>query len=247
MSTALVAKSYVGLQQLCDPYEVNGKQYVKVRMRNGNPKVVRAYSEAEYRKYNPEVKIIQKAKSQKDIFGFGEQGFIWIFKGDTYAALDWFRMQPTRYAKFLGWYLPSNIEMPNPLPVGVEPIKLEWDKISDPETDAFLPEEDIQNYVNTLVYDPGVSDWVGNIKERITADVVCTRILHFQNAFGISTMFMFEDTDKNILTWTTQTTQNIEENCEYIITGTVTEHLTYKNVKQTLLTRCKVIEEKGFE
>ena len=68
--SALVAKSYQKLEQLCDPYEVNGKMYVKVRMKNGNEKTVRAYSEAEYRRYNPEVKIIQPAKSRKDVLGF---------------------------------------------------------------------------------------------------------------------------------------------------------------------------------
>ena len=109
---ALVAKSYQGLEQVCDPYTMNGKQYVKVRLNNGTIKTVRAYSEKEYSKYNPEVKVIQKAKSQRITFGFGNKGFIWLFKGNTYDALDWFRWAPTRYAEFLGWYLPSDIEMP---------------------------------------------------------------------------------------------------------------------------------------
>ena len=136
--SALVAKSYQNLEQVCEPYKVNGKEYVKVRLNNGNIKQVRSYSESEYRKYNPEVKIIQKAKSQRDVFGFGEAGYVWIFKGDTYAALDWFRWAPTRYAEFLGWYLPSDIEMPQPIPVGIEPIKLMWDNVKDPEDENYL-------------------------------------------------------------------------------------------------------------
>lgn len=245
MGEALVAKSYQGLPQISDVYTIGGKTYVKVRMKNGSAKQVRAYSEAEYRKYNPEVKVIQKAKSQRETFGFGEQGFIWLFKGDTYAALDWFREQPTRYARMLGWYLPSNIEMPQPLPAGVTPVKLMWENVCNEEGDHFRPEEEVAAYVETLIYDPGQSEWVGSIKERVTLELNCTRILHFMNSYGESTMFMFEDDEGDILTWTTQTSQDIEEDHRYLITGTVKEHTIYRNNKQSVLTRCKVMEELG--
>ena len=243
MSDALVAKSYQGLEQVSDIYEVNGKQYVKVRMKNGSTKQVRAYTEAEYRKYNPEVKIVQKAKSQRETFGFGEEGYIWIFKGDTYAALDWFRAQPTRYARMLGWYLPSNIEMPDPIPAGVTPIKLMWENVCNEEGDHFRPEAEVAAYVETLIYDPGESKWLGEVKDRLTLEVTCTRLFHFMNIYGESTMYMFETNDGDILTWTTQTSKDIEEGHHYVIIGTVKEHITYRNKKQTVLTRCKVVGE----
>lgn len=242
---ALVAKSYQNLEQVTDEYSVNGKQYVKVRMTNGSIKQVRAYSEAEFRKYNPEVKIIQKAKSQKDIFGFGEQGFIWIFKGDTYAALDWFRMQPTRYAEYFGWYLPSDIEMPQPIPSGVEPIKLYWDKVCDEDEIHLRDKAEIKAYIETLIYDPGTSEWVGNIGERLTMPLTCTRIMHFMNAYGESTMFQFETDDGDVCIWSTQTSKNIKENHRYMISGTVKQHTIYRNTKQTQLTRCTIKEEFG--
>lgn len=242
---ALVAKSYQDLEQLCDPYEMNGKMYVKVRMRNGSAKVVRAYDEKEYQKYNPEVKVVQKAKSQRETFGFGEQGFIWLFKGDTYAALDWFRIQPTRYAEFLGWYLPSDIEMPLPLPINVEPVRLFWDKVCDEDGEHFRDKEEIKAYVETLIYDPGTSEWIGEIKERVTLPLTCTRIMHFMNAYGESTMFQFETDDGDICMWSTQTSKDIKENHRYMIAGTIKQHTIYRNVKQTQLTRCSIKEELG--
>ena len=245
MGTALVAKSYQGLEQLCEPYEVNGKTYVKVRTKTGAAKQVRAYSEAEYRKYNPEVKVIQKPKSQRITFGFGEQGFIWLFKGDTYAALDWFRYQPTRYAEFLGWYLPSDIEMPMPLPSGVEPVKLYWDKVCDEDGEYFKDKAEIKAYVDTLIYDAGTSEWLGNVKERLTMELICTRVHSFMNAYGESTLYVFEDDDGDVLTWTTSSSQDIEADHRYSISGTVKEHTTYRNMKQTVLTRCKVNAELG--
>ena len=46
--SALVAKSYQGLEQICEPYTVNGRMYVKVRTKSGTEKQVRAYSEKEF-------------------------------------------------------------------------------------------------------------------------------------------------------------------------------------------------------
>ena len=243
--SALVAKSYENLEQVSDVYNIGGKNYVKVRMKNGSIKQVRAYSESEYRKYNPEVKIIQKAKSPKELFGFGEQGYIWIFKGDTYSAIDWFRIQPTRYTEHFGWYLPSNIEMPDPLPVGIEPVKLEWDKVCDEDGFGFKDKKEIRKYVDSLIYDPGTSEWVGNIGERITMPFTCVRIMHFSNEYGNSTMFQFETDDGDICMWSTQTSKDIKENHRYLVAGTIKSHNTYRNQQQTILTRCTIKEELG--
>ena len=243
---ALVAKSYVGLEQVCEPYTVNGREYVKVRLNNGTIKQVRSYTEAEYRKYNPEVKIIQKAKSQREVFGFGEAGYIWLFKGDTYAALDWFRWAPTRYSEVFGWYLPSNIEMPTPIPEGVEPVKFMWEDAKDPNDENKLLEKDaLKTKIDSLIYDPGTSEWVGGLQERITMPLTCTRIMHFMNTYGENTMFQFETDDGDICIWNTQTSKDIKENHRYMISGTVKQHSVYRAVKQTQLTRCKVIEELG--
>ena len=248
--SALVAKSYQNLEQVCEPYKVNGKEYVKVRLNNGNIKQVRSYSESEYRKYNPEVKIIQKAKSQRDVFGFGEAGYVWIFKGDTYAALDWFRWAPTRYAEFLGWYLPSDIEMPQPIPVGIEPIKLMWDNVKDPEDENYLMDKKlIKKYVETLIYDSGTSKWMGEIGDKLTVNVKCKKIAHFVSAYGESTLFSFVDEDGNNYTWTTSTSPNIQEGLSYNITGKIKKLDVYKNQKVTILTRVKVnheVNEWGF-
>lgn len=244
--SALVAKSYQNLEQVTDVYEANGKQYVKVRMKNGSIKQVRAYSEAEYQKYNPKVKVIQKAKSPKDLYGFGEEGFIWIFKGDTYSALDWFRFQPTKFARMFGWYLSSTEEMPDPLPVGITPIKLYWKDVCDEDEWFFKDENEIRKFVDTLIYDSGTSEWIGDIGERLTLPLICTKIVHFDGSYGPSTLFSFEDDCGNVLTWNTTSSKNIEENYRYVIAGTVKDHSVFRNVKQTALSRCRIVEELGY-
>ena len=61
-----VAKSFQEMEQVTEPYAAGGKMYVKVKHPNtGNIRQVRWYTDAEYSKYYPEVKIIQPKKSQK--------------------------------------------------------------------------------------------------------------------------------------------------------------------------------------
>jgi len=240
MSNALVAKSYIDLEQLCEPYEINGKMYVKVRMKNGTPKVVRAYSESEYKKFYPEVKIIQPAKSRRNILGFGDAGFIWIFKGDTYSVLDWFKVSPCRYARTWGWYLPSDIEMPNPIPVGIEPIKLEWNEVS--LNDQLLNESDIQNIVDSKLYEVGNSQWVGEIGKRYAFTLTCTRMVESNTNYGISYINTMVDENDNIFVWMTASRQLVPGNI-YELTGTIKQHQTFRNNKQNILSNCRIKKE----
>lgn len=244
MDKILVAKSYQNLPILCSPYEINGKRYTKVKMKNGTIKAVRVYSKQEYEKFYPEVKIIQPAKSQKEIFGFGNQGFIWLFKGkDTYSALDWFRRQPTRYARMWGWYLPSDIEMPNPLPTGVIPIKLFWEDVCDETKNNLKNEDEVRKYVETLIYDSGVSQWAGAEGDKITFEAVCNKKVEVQSAYGLSTIYNFTDASGNKYSWTTSTSPGIMEGNKYEITGKIKKLDTYRNNKITVLTRAKVNAE----
>lgn len=237
MGNALVAKSYQNLEQITEPYELNGKMYVKVRTKTGVAKQVRAYSEKEYAKYNPEVKVIKPAKSRRDILGFGENGFIWIFKGETYENLNWFRASPCRYTRVWGWYLPSDIEMPDPIPTNVEPIKLDWADVS--LDDQLIPEDQIVKVVDGMLYDAGESRHVGNIGDRVEFDGTCTRATINQSQFGISYFFVFQSDEGNIFTWGTSA-RSLDEGARYHVRGTVKEHTTFRNTQQTALTRCKV-------
>ena len=240
MGKALVAKSYTNLEQVTEPYELNGKTYVKVRLKSGVIKQVRAYSEKEYKRYNPEVKIIKPAKSRRDVLGFGEAGYIWIFKGNTYEVLDWFRASPCLYTRVWGWYLPSDEEMPNPLPVGIEPIKLSWADVSFNED--LIPEDQIVRFVDTLIYDEGESNFVGSIGERLDIVATCIRATENETSYGISHFYVFEDENKNIYTWGTQS-KILQAGVTYHLRGTLTDHVTYRNNKQNVLKRCKVMDE----
>lgn len=236
---ALVAKSYENLEQVCEPYTMNGKEYVKVRMKNGTIKQVRSYSPSEYAKYNPEVKVIQPAKSKRDILGFGEKGYIWIFKGETYENLDFFHASPCRYARTWGWYLPSDIEMPSPLPANIEPLKLGWDEVSF--EDQLISEDQIKEVVDKMLYDAGTSRYIGKIGDRVEFNGKLMKMSISQTAFGISYFYVFESDEGDIYTWGTSA-RSLEEGKRYHIRGTIKDLTIFRNNKQNVLTRCKVEE-----
>lgn len=238
----MVAKSYEGLEAVTDPYTLNGKQYIKVQMKNGSIKQVRWYTEAEYNKYYSPVKVIQPAKSPKLVMGFYND-FVTIFKGNTYEAKEWLKEHEAKYNKTMGWYIPGDKLVPDVFPTGIEPITLRWEQISDGEQPK--SDSEIKAVVESLIYDKDEnSHYVGEIGDKVTRYVTCQKVINLMGYYGPSTMFTFYDDEGNMFVWTTTSEkQDIEENGLYIISGRVKDHRMYRNCAQTVLTRCKVVSQ----
>ena len=237
----MVAKSYQGLEILCEPYELTkGRLYVKVRTKSGANKEVRWYTDAEYAKMYPEAKEEVKPAGptdRKTALGF-KNGYITIFKGDTYSYLDWFRSSSARFARPWGWYFTSETELPIGRPADLTPITLNWEDVS--VNDVLKSETDLKLIVENLIYEPLPSEFVGEIGERLDLMLTVDRALPIDSNFGHSTMHIFKDAADNIYTWTTAAKTLVEGNT-YHIRGTVKDHRTYKATKQTILTRCSVV------
>ena len=235
-----VAKSYQGLEILCEPYELNkGRLYVRVRTKTGANKEVRWYNDAEYAKMYPEEKKVEIAApaDRKTALGFAN-GYITIFKGDTYSYLDWFRSSEARYARPWGWYFTSTTELPAELPADLTPITLTWEEVSI--CDKLKSETDLKLIVENLIYEPLPSEFVGELGERLDLTLTVDKVLPMDSNFGHSTMHIFKDAADNIYTWTTSAKTLVEGNT-YRIRGTVKDHRTYRATKQTILTRCNVV------
>ena len=87
-----------------------------------------------------------------------------------------------------------------------------------------------------------LSNYIGTIKEKIKVNITSFELVtSWETQFGISYLYKMTDENKNILIWVTSKRLL----CETIkvIAGTIKAHYEYKNVKQTVLTRCKVFEE----
>ena len=181
-------------------------------------------------------------KSQREQLGFGEAGYIMICVGDTYAYKDWLKEQGACYRKWWGWAFASTIPLPE-LPSGISAVRLDWDKVGDPDGMNLLPEERIRLAVDALIYEPDPSQYVGNIGDRLELMLTVQRVIDLDGYYGISHMHVMTDPDENVFVWTTAS-KKWEAGKTYHIRGTVKEHRTYRNIQQTCLTRCIEIKQK---
>ena len=237
-----VAKSYQELEIVGEVFVSSGRQYVNVKMKSGALKTVRWYSDKEYAKMYPGETAKTRSsdfstyKTSKECLGF-TKGYITIFKGDTYAKIDWFRASIARYARWWGWYIVSTEEVPADLPEGIEPIRLSWESVGQ-DNGELKPEHLIQEAVEALIYEESNSEHVGSIGERLDLNITIERIIELDNDYGHSTMFLMRDNAENLFVWTTSSAKNWSVGSQYHIRGTVKDHRKYKGEKQTILNRC---------
>ncbi len=239
----MVAKSYQAFTQMGEPYVSNGKMYVQVKNeKTGNIRQVRWYTEAEYAKlYGEKVeKTAKEFKSQKQVLGF-ENGFITIFKGDTYANLEYFQKSIARYCKMWGWYIVSTEAVPVDLPVGITPIELRWEMVGE-EEGMLKPDHLVKQAVESLIYETSDSQFVGAVGDRLDLEVTVIAARRQDGYYGPSTVHHMEDAAGNRYIWNTGA-KSWEVGDKRHIRGTVKDHKVIKNVNITILTRCSVVNK----
>lgn len=85
------------------------------------------------------------------------------------------------------------------------------------------------------------SNYIGNVKDKITENVKVLKLIETEGFRGATTIIVKMITESgNALTWFATNYPDVEENKSYTITGTVKDHSEYKGIKQTILTRCKI-------
>ena len=240
----MVAKTFQTMTQLCDPYEVGGKMYVRVKNeKTGTIRQVRWYTEKEYAKLYPSTTPVDTspfAGKQKEILGF-QKGYITIFKGWSEGADYWFQQSIARYARYWGWYIVSTEEIPATLPAGVEAVQLPWELVGNPSGDL-KTEDQVRAAVDTILFDKGSSVFMGAVGERLDLEVTIVSVTKTETNYGTATTHYMEDALGNRYSWHT-TAKSWEIGDKYHIRGTVKAHEMVKNVQTTVLTRCALVNK----
>ena len=91
------------------------------------------------------------------------------------------------------------------------------------------------------------SNFVGAVKDRLELEVTLEFTRQWETNYGFTTLYSFRDTNGNVLVWKASRDQELNPGDKIRIKGTVKEHKVYEmksgdTVKQTALTRCKVLE-----
>ena len=234
-----VAPSFQKYPTYGEPYEKKGRQYIVIVYPDGHHREVRWYDTEPAAAGSKSTNDLgKKIRTTKEVLGF-TNGYITIFKGDTYALLDWFRESTARYHNFFGWYFISTEELPG-IPAGIEPIQLKWEDVAFVDEDTLKSETAIKEHINSLIYESTGSEWQGAVGDRIKKQLTVTKVISLDTGFyGPSTFHLFVDADGNEYSWTTSS-KTLEVGSSYLVRGTVKELKTYHNSKQTVLTRCRL-------
>ncbi|QHJ79063.1 MAG: hypothetical protein [Caudoviricetes sp.] len=92
-----------------------------------------------------------------------------------------------------------------------------------------------------LEKETSVSEYQGNPKDRLTLDVQVTHYRVSEGYYGVSTWIVMQDEQGNVYTWSASKLIDITVGHEFKLVGTVKEHKEYNDIKQTVLTRCKIL------
>lgn len=244
-----VAKSYKDLPRHGEPYEKNGRMYVVVECKNGKYKEVRWYTEQEYAKMYPDEKSSsgtgicggKKIRSTKEVLGF-KNGYIYILKGNTYPLIDWLKENGANFRTFWGWNFTSEQELPT-LPAGIEAKQLMWEDVAYVDEDALKGQSAIDEAVADLLFDESPSEYQGSVGDRLELEVLVKKAIELNDGYyGPSTMHIMVDADENEYVWTTSA-RKLTEGENYRLRGSVKSHSVYHKTKQTILTRCIILDK----
>jgi len=180
----------------------------------------------------------------RNAFGFGEAGFITLFKGDSTILNDWAHETNPCRARFnllFGWFCPSKLEIVN-LPAEITPIVLKWEDIhnsDDPEDLTMRDEAEVRKIVHELLDDLSKSEYQGEVGDWLEREVTIKKNVPVDGRFGESRVHIMEDSDGNEYVWITAS-KNLEVGFKCVMRMKVKEHKEYNDVKQTVVYYCKM-------
>lgn len=223
--------------------------------RDPKPSVIKFYTE----KHEAELKRQREARQKKrdeekykqlcanyderiKKLGFGKEDdeyVIYRIYGETFSIKDTLKELGCRFRPGLGWYSPVALE-------DYPGQRMTREEVLDGTCYPLIQWKDLAE-IEKVIVNPAVeskSHFIGEIGQRLTVDVLVKRALESRNRFNghlvFSYLYIMEDNDGNVFTWSTQ--KYFKEGSTYKLCGTVKDHTDYKGTPQTVLTRCKEVE-----
>ena len=232
-------------QGIC--FQCEGKKYLyknvrlysvaeaeKMQQRNEAARTKRQ-EEAEAKRLAVAVKTKEKWFERN---GFNKDGYTFIITGDSYAIKDELKDAGFRFDSVLKWHKAEDLGDFSDRVAKIEVSEVaEFNKYGEGhfKTSAL---EYVENIINPK--EISNSEWIGEVGDRITfGEVMLERKSSFEGRFGYTNVYTFK-IGESILTWFSTVNIDKEVGDSFCLIGTVKDHTEYKDVKQTVLTRCKI-------
>ena len=199
-----------------------------------------------YMNFCKEEKITAEAEEKRTEWlsnhGFNKDGNTYVLLGETYSIKDELKAAGWKFDKTLLWHRGDPGQYADRCFKVWHGTVMEFDIFGHQyytETAGKLVKDKNEEY--NAAHNDSKSEWVGEEKERLRdLSVTVKGLSGFDGMYGWTSVVTFEDEDENIFVWFTSKELSIAIGENVTLTGTVKEHKTYKSVKQTILTRCKI-------
>lgn len=189
--------------------------------------------------------------------GFSVEGFSWIVMGKTYEIKDQLKAAGAKWDNTFGWHFDHEVTEWPTVCISIEDhlTRLNIDAESYDDTIGFYyadgtlsfgDEWPITMYIKELrekweANNAPKTEWYGSIKDKVDLKVKLIRRGSYDTKYGTTYVYTFEDAQGHQLIWKTGNWLEQDSGDQVTLKGTIKAHSEYKGIKQTELTRCKVI------
>jgi hypothetical protein len=170
--------------------------------------------------------------------GFNAEGATYIITGDSYSIKEELKAAGWKFDSVLLWHKadPAGYE-DRVIKVSDEEI-IEYSAWGEGHFKTGAKEYIMQKMLPAEDLDLTFIGEVGDKLKQIT--VTLTKKNSFCGRFGLTNILEFRDENKNYLVWFTSTEPKFEIGDKISLSGTIKEHKKYKEIPQTIVTRCKL-------
>lgn len=177
--------------------------------------------------------------------GYTPDGRTWVVLGNTYKQ----RMElPLLGCVFsiIGWHIDHPIDRPTLEMNASDTLLYDAAGVVSGENEDAL--SIVREANKALAAKDSPSEYVGNIGDRIEIPVELVGRYSFETHLGgwgrteLRHIYTMKDAAGNVFVWKTGVYINPDESNTFTIRGTVKDHSEYKGIKQTVLTRCNILE-----
>lgn len=171
--------------------------------------------------------------------GLNEEGVAYVVLGDTYSIRAELKAEGAKFNYFLGWHF---AEEPKNRPF----VKVSIEQIAEKNSLGFWVEGYVADIVDELKAeasknpDEVPSEYIGEEGDKIEIELVLDKIRGFNSMYGYTYIYCFK-AGNNVVVWMTQKGLDLEEGGKVTVKATIKEHSEYDGVKQTVITRAKVL------
>lgn len=189
--------------------------------------------------------------------GFSGDGRAWLVMGNTYEIKDQLKASHCRWDPCFGWYFDHPVDEFPCVEISIDDeipyINGDGDTCegtlgmyANDGTLHMAPQGDIYRWVNSIRDEwnakqaPDV-EYFGNVGDKIQLSLKLVKVGGYETQFGYTSVYTFEDSENHQFVWKTGCGIDADKGSMVTIKGSVKAHSEYKGIKQTELTRCKVI------